>query len=137
MATADLTEQPGETEAQDDWRGTEGMVVGLQGRVSCTAQREGPNPPKAAGVSEGQRHGSGKVRESVRPHNEGLALPLLHHAAPGPIPCLIPSFWAAGQHWAGAPDPSGPAWAVRDRAAPLAPPCFLGDSVLQKVTQPG
>lgn len=60
MATADLTEQPGETEAQDDWRGTEGMVVGLQGWVSCTAQRGGPNPPKAAGVSEGQRHGSGK-----------------------------------------------------------------------------
>lgn len=60
-----------------------------------------PNPPKAASSSEGQRHGIGKVRESVRPQNEGLALPLLHHEAPGPIPRLIPSFWAAGQHQQG------------------------------------
>lgn len=39
--------------------------------------------------------------------------------APGPIPRLIPSFWAASQRQAGAPDPSGPG------CAPLAPPCLL------------
>ncbi|XP_016156759.1 PREDICTED: N-acetyltransferase 6 [Ficedula albicollis] len=45
-----------------------------------------PNPSKAASVSEGQRHGSRKVRESVRPRNEGLALSLLYHAALSPFP---------------------------------------------------
>lgn len=61
------------------------MVVALQNQVPCTVWRGGrmAKPPKAANVSEGHRHGSGKVRESVRPPNEGLALPLLY-----PLPLL-------------------------------------------------
>lgn len=84
-----------------------------------------PNPPKAAGVSEGQRQGSGKVRECPA-SRRGISTALPVSRGPDPIPCLIPSFWAAGQHRTGALDLSGLAWAVRDRAAPLAPPCLLG-----------
>lgn len=81
MATAVLTEQSGETEAQDGWGGCRIRSLSLHSEGG-----RWPNPSKAAGVSEGQRHGSGKVRESVRPGSEGLALSLLCHAALGPFP---------------------------------------------------